>query len=232
MAMTSGTEVTLAGLQSRPELNGRPGRVVSQAANGRIGVQVEGEAAPLSLKPENLTPRQSQKKSCHDAVEAAPLSDDQLKGMTEAAWMKRLSRSDYMVLRQKGTEPRGSHYDHFYPSEGHFVCKGCCAPLYSAAAKFDSGCGWPAFDKCYRGAVASTRDESHGMVRVEITCARCGGHLGHVFQGERKTETDERHCVNSISVRYVVGAAPRSAGEEAPVLPPLPPRVCVPVRKG
>lgn len=218
-AHPTGTEVTLAGLQSRPELNGRRGRVVSQAANGRVGVQVEGLDAPLSLKSENLTPWQG-----------VPLSDEELQGMTEAKWMKKLSRTDYMVLRQKGTEPRGGYYDHFYPVEGHFVCKGCSAPLYSADAKFDSGCGWPAFDKCYKGAVSTIKDESHGMVRIEIICARCGGHLGHVFQGERKTETNERHCVNSVSVRYIAAAAPCSANEEEPVLPPMKQRVCMPVR--
>ncbi len=69
--------------------------------------------------------------------------------------------------------------------------------------QFDSGCGWPAFDKCYEGAVQTHVDESYGMRRVEITCAACEGHLGHVFEGEGFTLTDERHCVNSISVKYV-----------------------------
>ena len=94
-------------------------------------------------------------------------------------------------------------YNKFKPKEGHFACRGCGSPLYSAKSKFDSGCGWPAFDKCYEGRVATTIDQSHGMRRVEITCAACGGHLGHVFEGERFTDTNERHCVNSISVRYV-----------------------------
>lgn len=83
--------------------------------------------------------------------------------------------------------------------EGHFVCRGCKTPLYSAKAKFDSGCGWPAFDKCYKGSINTHVDSSMGMRRVEITCATCGGHLGHVFEGERMTDTNERHCVNSVS---------------------------------
>merc|ERR1711998_415044 len=103
-----------------------------------------------------------------------------------------------------GTEPRGGEYDGFYPKagEGYFECRACKAPLYSAEAKFKSGCGWPAFDKCYKGAVETTIDSSHGMRRIEITCAKCGGHLGHVFEGERMTATNERHCVNSVSVKF------------------------------
>ena len=69
--------------------------------------------------------------------------------------------------------------------------------------QFNSGCGWPAFDKCYEGSVATHVDMSFGIRRVEITCAACGGHLGHVFEGEKFTATNERHCVNSVSVKYV-----------------------------
>merc|ERR1711991_452207 len=123
---------------------------------------------------------------------------------TDEEWKSQLSAEEYEVLRNKGTEAADKgEYTKFYPKEGHFVCKGCNAPLYSAAAKFNSGCGWPAFDKCYKGAVATTVDNSYGMRRVEITCAACGGHLGHVFEGEKFTATNERHCVNSISVKYI-----------------------------
>lgn len=83
------------------------------------------------------------------------------------------------------------------------MCRGCGNPLYSATAKFNSGCGWPAFDKCYSGAVSTNVDSSFGMRRVEIVCARCDGHLGHVFEGESLTPTNERHCVNSVSVKFV-----------------------------
>ena len=96
--------------------------------------------------------------------------------------------------------------------------KGLTAALYSAAAKFDSGCGWPAFDKIVDGAVVTQTDRSLGMSRVEIMCAGCGGHLGHVFEGERMTPTNERHCVNSISIKYV--NAPLGEGQtEKKVLP-------------
>lgn len=123
---------------------------------------------------------------------------------TDAEWKQQLTPEQYKVLRQKGTERGGTgEYNKFYPSEGHFVCAACGSPLYSAAAKFDSGCGWPAYDKCYEGAVKVDIDTSHGMRRVEIMCAACDGHLGHVFEGEKFTVTNERHCVNCVSVKYV-----------------------------
>eukprot|EP01137_Pigoraptor_chileana_P031217 Opistho-2@18711 len=122
------------------------------------------------------------------------------------------------VIWEKGTEPaRRGEYDKFYPSKGYFQCKVCKSPLYSAAAKFDSGCGWPAFDRCYAGMVKTTTDVSHGMRRIEITCATCDGHLGHVFEGERFTETNERHCVNSISVKFVKEDPPAGLKEEKAV---------------
>uniref|UniRef100_A0A7S0LF09 Peptide-methionine (R)-S-oxide reductase n=1 Tax=Coccolithus braarudii TaxID=221442 RepID=A0A7S0LF09_9EUKA len=129
---------------------------------------------------------------------------------TDAEWKAELSAMEFRVLRQKGTEPAGSgEYDKFYPKkgEGYFACKGCGHPLYSAEAKFKSGCGWPAFDKCYASAVKTEVDGSFGMRRIEIMCNQCGGHLGHVFEGEGFTPTNERHCVNSVSVRFVKGGS-------------------------
>jgi len=126
------------------------------------------------------------------------------KTMTDEEWKATLSSKEYNVLRQKGTEyPGTGKYNMFYPKEGHFVCRACGNPLYSAESKFKSGCGWPAFDKCYTDAVKIKTDTTHGMRRVEIMCNRCDGHLGHVFEGERMTPTNERHCVNSTSVTYV-----------------------------
>ena len=122
---------------------------------------------------------------------------------SDAEWKAFLEPLEYEVLRQKGTEPRGGEYDGIYPAEGYFSCRGCGLPLYSAAAKFKSGCGWPAFDRCYVDAVDIWVDRSLDPVRIEITCAGCGGHLGHVFAGERMTPTNERHCVNSVSILRV-----------------------------
>jgi len=134
---------------------------------------------------------------------------------TEAEWKKELSSKDYQILREKATEHAFSgKYDKGEYKDGHFICKACSSPLYSAQAKFDSGCGWPAYDKCYKGAVVTKSDTSYGMRRVEILCGKCGGHLGHVFNGEMKTETNERHCVNSASVKYVKGPPPSTLEED------------------
>ncbi|KAH0478868.1 MAG: uncharacterized protein KVP18_003216 [Porospora cf. gigantea A] len=121
--------------------------------------------------------------------------------------MKPLSPEEHDVIWGKGTEkPFTGEYDAFYPKGGCFVCRACDNPLYSALAKFNSGCGWPSFDKCFVGAVRTEADPSiSGRLRTEILCAKCGGHLGHVFSGERHTAANERHCVNSLSVRFREG---------------------------
>lgn len=123
---------------------------------------------------------------------------------SEQEWQAVLTPEQFRILRQKGTEAPGSgEYNKHYPSSGLYRCAGCSAPLYKAEHKFDSGCGWPAYFDALPGAVRRHEDRSAGMLRTEIVCARCGGHLGHVFKGEGfKTPTDERHCVNSISVRF------------------------------
>ncbi|CAI0448713.1 unnamed protein product [Linum tenue] len=97
--------------------------------------------------------------------------------------------------------PGTGQYDKF-SEEGVYSCAGCETPLYKSTTKFNSGCGWPAFYEGLPGAINRNVSELDGM-RVEITCAACGGHLGHVFKGEGfKTPTDERHCVNSISLKF------------------------------
>ena len=120
----------------------------------------------------------------------------------EAEWKKILSPEEYRILRQKGTEyPGTGEYNKFYPKDGTFHCAGCNIPLYESKAKFDSGCGWPAF---YEGIGSNVKEvpDADGY-RIEIVCANCGGHLGHVFKGEGfKTPTNARHCVNSVSVKY------------------------------
>ena len=133
---------------------------------------------------------------------------------SEEEWRHELAPETFYILREKGTERPGTgKYDKFYPKDGHFACAGCGTPLYSAASKFDSGCGWPAFDKIVKGSVVTQTDNSFGMRRVEIMCAGCGGHLGHVFDGERMTMTNERHCVNSLSVKYIDAPLPDGSKE-------------------
>lgn len=105
------------------------------------------------------------------------------------------------MIEQKGTEPPFSgEYDNFY-KPGTFVCRKCNAPLFSSKSKFDAGCGWPSFDENYPDAVKRVPD-TDGM-RVEIKCSNCGAHLGHVFTGEMVTEKNTRHCVNSLSIRFI-----------------------------
>ena len=126
---------------------------------------------------------------------------------------EKLSADEYKVLREKQTEKPGGEYDFFYPPEGYFICRGCGSALFSAAAKFKSGCGWPSFDRCYAGAVRLEVDLSHGLQRRELCCATCGGHLGHLFTGEKATQIDQRHCVNSMSIKFIKAPAPETLVE-------------------
>lgn len=134
-------------------------------------------------------------------------------------WKEKLTMDEYKVLREKQTEKRGGEYDDmFMPPEGYFICRGCGSALFSAAAKFKSGCGWPSFDRCYTGAVKLEADLTHGMARREIICATCSGHLGHLFTGEKATDMDQRHCVNSISLKFVKAPPPVTLVENGEAL--------------
>ena len=105
------------------------------------------------------------------------------------------------IIEDKGTEaPFAGEYDRFF-EEGTYICKRCGVELYRSRDKFDAHCGWPAFDDEIPGAVKRLTDEDG--LRTEIQCANCGAHLGHVFMGERLTEKNARHCVNSLSMRFV-----------------------------
>ncbi len=119
-----------------------------------------------------------------------------------------LTPEEQRVIERKGTEiPFTGEYDDFFV-DGTFICRKCNSPLFSSKAKFDAGCGWPAFDENFPDAVKRILDpDGH---RTEIRCAHCDAHLGHVFEGENITDKDTRHCVNSLSIRFI------PAGKELP----------------
>ncbi|WP_425400840.1 peptide-methionine (R)-S-oxide reductase MsrB [Aeoliella sp.] len=148
---------------------------------------------------------------------------------TEEEWKKHLSEHEYHVLREKGTERAytGEYDKHF--EHGAYACAGCGLVLFESETKFDSRCGWPAFYAAKAGdRVVETADHSFGMVRVEVTCARCGGHLGHVFDDAPGQPTGQRFCINSVSLDFIPKAKLKAEQLEvdAPPKPaePAPPK--------
>jgi peptide-methionine (R)-S-oxide reductase len=122
--------------------------------------------------------------------------------ISEQEWREKLTPEQFRVLRRHGTERAGSSPLNAEKRAGRFVCAGCGTPLYDAATKFESGTGWPSFWAPIEGAVGTSTDRALFMTRTEVHCARCGGHLGHVFP-DGPEPTGLRYCMNGVAMRFV-----------------------------
>lgn len=156
-------------------------------------------AAGCAKRSSEIPASESGKDSPGNATMSAISKSERIVKSNEE-WKKILTPEEYEILREKGTEPAftGKYYKN--KDTGMYLCAACGAVLFSSETKYDSGSGWPSFYKP-EGNVASERDMSHGMIRTEVHCARCGGHLGHVFE-DGPDPTGLRYCINSASLKF------------------------------
>lgn len=129
------------------------------------------------------------------------MANNEWKKLSESEWREKLPDDAYYVLREKGTERPFTGQYLVADKQGVYRCAGCGQPIFEGDTQFDSHCGWPSFDSAIDGAVYYEKDTSHGMVRVEVLCSRCDGHLGHLFN-DGPTETGQRYCINSVAMSY------------------------------
>ncbi len=122
---------------------------------------------------------------------------------TDAEWKDQLTKMQYYVLREKGTEKAFSGKYNKHYKKGTYTCAGCDTKLYESDHKFDSRSGWPSFDRGYDKNLEYETDDSHGMKRTELLCATCGGHLGHIFDDGPQKTTGKRHCINSAALKFI-----------------------------
>lgn len=160
-------------------------------AVGQANINPQAKPTANALPPAQLEPIMKPKQDADTKIVK-----------TDAEWRAQLTAEEYYILRQKGTERAFSgKFDHHF-KDGTYTCKGCGTPLFLSGTKYNSGCGWPAFYDSIKDTIDTVPDTSHGMVRIEITCKKCGGHLGHVFE-DGPNPTGLRYCVNSASMGFV-----------------------------
>jgi len=121
---------------------------------------------------------------------------------TDEEWEKILTPQQFYILRKKGTDLPGTGKYTYHFDDGVYRCAACGAQLFKSDNKYESHCGWPSFDDAIEGAIIFQPDYSHNMIRTEIICANCGGHLGHIFDDGPKETTGKRYCVNSTSIEF------------------------------
>jgi peptide-methionine (R)-S-oxide reductase len=121
---------------------------------------------------------------------------------TEDEWKKKLTKEQYKVLREKETEKPFTGKLLYNKKKGKYICAACGNVIFNSSTKFDSNCGWPSFYDARKGSVKIKVDLSHGMIRREVLCAKCGSHLGHIFNDAPQTPTGKRFCINSIALNF------------------------------
>jgi peptide-methionine (R)-S-oxide reductase len=144
----------------------------------------------------------SQQKTTENAAESAQETAYEIE-KTDAQWRAELSEMEYYILRKAGTENPGTSELLDTKQKGTYTCAGCGHPLFKSEHKFDSGTGWPSFDREIEGNVAYSVDYNIGYKRTEEHCARCGGHLGHVFEDGPRATTGLRHCINGAALDFI-----------------------------
>lgn len=157
--------------------------------------RAQADEAPAGRQPTVAHPEPE-----HPERFADPPAGEKLE-LSESEWRERLTEAEYEILREQGTEPAFSGRWHDHHGEGIYRCAGCGAPLFHSKHKFDSGTGWPSYFDALPDRVETRPDHSLGMPRTEVVCARCGGHLGHVFE-DGPDPTGLRYCINSLALDF------------------------------
>ena len=181
----------IAGVAFKACVMEQPAVSVPPAATAAESTQQDPATLPAARS--EALPDDAEANTSHDPIEKV--------AKTDAEWRAQLSDEEYRILREKGTERAftGEYWD--TKAKGVYCCRACGLELFESDTKFESGCGWPSFFAPLEGArLTETRDTSHGMIRTEITCSRCGSHMGHVFD-DGPPPTGLRYCINSASVK-------------------------------